>query len=205
MLESYGVITSLTPSCKWTFPQPYEGGVHIIEGQNGKELVGNLLDFRLKARLPIGDPEREVAEYIKRESPNNARFAGTGHRTRAEKKPVSTFTPLIERIRTTMTALIDAKPRFVSEDEADERAKACVGCTHNVAWRVKDCGPCNSHADYLALVLRQRHSYKGDAFLGACRLHDLHLGSGVFLDRDFLPARNEQSPAPCWIGATPKV
>ncbi len=199
MLEHYGLITSLAPSGGWVYPQEYQGGIHEVVGQDGKDLVKQLLQFRLHAKLPIGHPEREIAEYIKEKSPNNARFKGYKHKTLAEKRPVPNFVPLIERIRLSMAVLIEEKPRFVSEDEADVRADACAGCVHNVAWRIAHCPPCNAETDYLALVLRQRTSYRRDEELKACRLHDFHLQSGVLIDQEFLPPRSEQAPPHCWI------
>lgn len=199
MLEQYGVITSLKPSCGWTFPQEYEGGTHVVEAGSGKELVEALLQFRIKAKLPIGDPEREVAMRIKELSPNNSRFKGYKHKTKAELKPVSTHVPLIERLRVTIAALIEQKPRFVTEDEADARSEICRNCPQNVAWRIPSCAPCNAEVEYQGIVLRQRHAYRHDGELKGCRLHNLYLPSAVFLDADALPERHEQAPPPCWI------
>lgn len=204
-LEEFGLVTSLVPSCKWTFPQEYEGGTHLVESPDGTPtgLVKALVDFRIKAHLPIGNPEREIAESIKQRSPMNARFKGN-HRTVAERKPEPKGTPLIQRILAQTKALIDLKPKLLSVDDADQRAEVCIACRQNVQWRTK-CAPCNAEVEYQGLILRQLTGYAHDDLLQGCRLHNLHLPSAVFVDRDSMPERHADAPEHCWIGKTPQL
>lgn len=199
-LEDYGLTCGVVPVCGWTFPQSYEGEVQTVESSTGPGLVQALIAFRVKAHLPIGDPEREISIHIKAQSPDNNRFQGKEHRTRAELKAPKAGLSLIERIRDQLKELILGRPRFAAHDEIEARTDACAACPQNVLWRTK-CGPCNAEVDYLALVLRQRPVYARDEELKACRLHNLHLGSAVFLDQDALPDRHPSAPAPCWVKA----
>lgn len=204
MLEKLGVGCGVNPICQWSYEQPLaQGGTQRIppSGCAGSDtkLVSEVRQFRINAGIDIGDVAADVAAYIRRESPINDRFPGRTYESSAEALATSLGRrPYIERIKDWLRAISAKRPRLVIEDEADARAEVCQKCPHNVPWRT-GCLPCVEQIEYVARNVRQRASYKHDKKLGACRLHDFHVSSAVFVDRESLPELNPNAPAECWM------
>lgn len=188
----------------WRYPQTLkDGSVQWIppSGCAGTdtELVNQVKLFRINAQVDLGDVAADVAEYIKKQSPQNNRFP---------KKPTPRlldtreggkgFRPYIERIRDWLVSMTGKQPRLLIEDEADARAGACMTCPQNVPWKT-GCLPCCDAVVSRGQNVRQRPGYKHDKKLGACRLHDIHLSTAVFIDREHLPELHPDAPEFCWL------
>lgn len=207
-LAEQGIITGLKPIGGWRYPQPFAGTFSIVlpmhapEGHypnHGEKLVAAVILFRRMQGIPAGEPERDVAEFIRRASPQNDYYRGKVPDS-IGKPRVRSITPLIQDIREWIEATILQKPDMVGIGDASDRAQICIKCQQNVRWRI-DCAPCNEEVEQRGLMLRAIPIFDYDPALLACRLHKMALQAAVFLDRDFLPARSESAPEPCWIPA----
>lgn len=204
MLEKFAVITGVQPIGGWRYLQPLSDGTTQrlpIQGCAGTDsnLVSQVKAFRIQAGIDYGDPEADVAEFIKTVSPINNRFPQRPHQaSKIQIEQARGFRPYIERIKTWLHQMSGKQPRLLIEDEADARADVCMGCPHNVKWAV-GCVPCNEAIKSRGQNIRQRPRYKHDSKLGACRLHDLHISTAVFLDREALPSINPNAPQNCWL------
>lgn len=205
VLEKYGITCGIMPSTEWSFQQPLpQGGMQRIpvKGCAGTdaELVKQVTFFRVNAGIDVGNVEAEIAAYIRRESPINNRFPGREYPEDIPepKEKAVHKRPVIERIRDWLRDVSAKRPRLILEDDADVRMEVCAKCHQNIKWKT-GCHPCVEAVDARAMNVRQRPSYKGDKKLGACRLHDLHLPTAVFIDRDNLPEVNPSAPEECWM------
>lgn len=189
-------------SAGWRYEQPLpQGGFQRIPargcaGTDG-ELVRQVRFFRINTGIDVGNPEFDVAEFIKRESPLNNRFPNRTTKA-SEEAAKPQFRPLIERVKDFLVSVGRKNPRLMIEDEADERSMVCADCPQNVKWQT-GCEPCNDAVRSRGQNLRQLPHYKHDKDLRACRLHDLFLPTAVFLDRENLPAVNPDAPQACWM------
>lgn len=162
------------------------------------KLVEMVKQYRANTGIDMGDVEGDVAEYIRAISPINDRRPGKPRKVLVDEEKPFGFRPYINRIRDWLISVAPKQPRLLIEDEADERAQACMKCKHNVPWRT-GCLPCNEQVLDRSYNVRQRPDYKHDDNLGACRLHDFHNPAAVFIDREFLPKVHKDAPAECWM------
>lgn len=151
--------------------------------------------FRVAHNLEMGDPEDDIATFIKRVSPHNDRFKGRNI-GQARTKPLI---PIIKKIREWMQKLSPKQPDLILATEATERAQICLKCPQNIKWRVDACGECNKAVEYEGNCLRTVTDYPYDGALMACRLHETYLPAAIFIDRDFLEAKHPEAPANCWM------
>lgn len=208
-LTEHGIITGLKPVGGWRYPQPFAGTFHTILPEHapkghysthGDKLVAAVALFRRTHGIAEGEPERDVAEFIRRASPQNDFYRGKVP-DEIGKPRVRPITPLIQEIRGWIEDTILRKPDLVNALDAADRAQVCIRCPQNVKWKI-DCAPCNAEVDQRGIILRAEVTFDYDPALLACRLHKLALQAAVFLDRDFLPPRHEKAPESCWIPKT---
>jgi hypothetical protein len=206
MLERYGVKTGVMPQQEgWRYEQPLPDGTTQRlppKGCAGTDdaLVHTVKMYRIQANIDLGDPAADVAEYIKHVSPINNRFPKRKSKVqpKAHESREPGFRPYLERIRDWMLLVGNKQVRLLLEDDADARAAICIKCPQNVPWKTH-CLPCVENIESRAMNIRQRPSYKHDKDVGACRLHNFHISTAVFIDREDLPATNPNAPAECWM------
>jgi len=205
-LKDFDIIEDLKPiGGGWRYMQVQrDGSLQRIpatgSAQTGRALVEQVRTYRINEGLAMGDPVRDVADYIRRVSPNNDRFRGKGAAYGQPRE--EGFVPLIQRLREWIDSLGPKKPMLLTKHEATERAQKCVGCPQNVKWKT-NCGECVQAIEYLGSCIRGTCTYELDDALLGCRLHNLHLPTAVFIDRDFLPAKHSNAPAACWLPDQP--
>lgn len=199
-LRDHNVIEGVTPiGGGWRYMQlQQDGNFQRIPSQGragtARDLVAKVRQYRINAGINIGDVEKDVADYIKKVSPQNDVYKGkvTG------EKVIEPKVPLIQRLREWLDSMIPKKPRIITKSEATERARVCMGCRQNIQWKIP-CAPCIEEVEYRGITLRGVPSYELDDALSACRLHRIYLPAAVFIDRDELPDRNPKAPDNCWI------
>jgi len=195
-----GVIDGVKPiGGGWRYLQVHQGETWRIPAEGSAKsaevLVKQVIDFRVSAGIELGDPFRDVCDFILKVSPPNDRWKG---RVKGSVR-VREITPMIQHMREWCDRTAMAKPRFVLNEEAHKRAIVCMLCPQNIRWETEGCGSCNDEIHRRSYLLRQARSVPEDEALRACRLHRLHLPSAVHLDRDFLPNRHVDAPIECWV------
>lgn len=204
ILEAYGIITGIGPAGGWHYIQPTPNGDERIpqrgRARNDDELVDLVRHYRVNNRLPVGDPAFDVAQYIRGRSPRNNRWRRLKRAEDLIRKVDQTpkNVPLIERIRDWLEALAPRRPKLVSRYDAAQRAEICRQCRQNVKWATK-CKPCIERVVEMGQNLRQQVFFPEADDLQACRLHNLHLPSAVFVDQDHLPVQVADCPKDCWL------
>lgn len=199
-LDDFGVITALKPiGGGWRYPQPNGGIIQRIptigSAAHCRALVKMVTEYRAANGIEMGDVEQDIADFIKKASPQNDRFKG--HRVNtARPRPL---TPLIHEVRQWIDNLAPERPRIVDQSEAIARAEICIKCPQNIAWKINNCADCNKEVEYRSQNLRGVIEFGLDDALRACRLHKMHLGAGVFIDVDHHPERSSEAPTQCWV------
>lgn len=197
----YGILKTVIPSGGgWRFPYPDEHSKTLkdpfMRAMGFDALVGKVRMFRIEAGIKVGDVEYEVASYIKKVSPGNDRHPNRTYEPRPEGMP--DWRPPIERGKEWLITMGRRQVRCVLLSDAFARADICATCPQNIEWR-GPCEPCNEDVVFRMQNVRQRPIFKGDEPLKFCRLHNVMLGAAVFLDQDFLPAKEPNAPAECWM------
>lgn len=202
MLEHYGIHTAFTPPGGWHYMQPLaDGSLFRIPAKHGAmtdaDLVRMVTLFRAQNRIDQGDVGWDVANYIRTNFPRHDRTTRNPEAL-PKRRHKPGFRPLIEKIADWLRFEVTGNPKLLIEDEADARAEICAACPNNVQWKTL-CVPCVEDVAMRAMNLRQRAIYKHDDKLRGCRLHALHLGAAVFIDREALPPVNGDAPSACWL------
>lgn len=201
-LEENGVIADLVPIGGWWYSQFYNNQVHRIPhsgaAKDGPDLIAQVTQFRINQGIPLDDPCYDVADFTKKRSPANDRYQGR----QVGQPRIGPRQPIIQACRDWLDGLAQEKPELCGQDEATARAAICQHCPQNIKWRLETCGACNEAIEEKGLYMRRQVHFPADAALNACRLHRFYLPTAVFIDRDALPQRHADSPAPCWVGKT---
>lgn len=206
-LAEYGIIVALKPTGGgWRYPQPFAGKLVTIVpeqapvgryGNFGDKLCAAVRLFRRQQGLPEGDIESDVAEFIRRASPQNDYYRGKTPEN-IGKPRLRELKPMIESIREWVDDMSLRKPAIVNPDEAIERAQVCISCPQNIRWQIK-CAPCVAEVVSRGDNLRATMLFDYDDALLACRCHKMYLPAAVFIDRDNLSKRSDKAPENCWL------
>ncbi len=203
-MNDHGINEQLIPiGGGWRYEQEYgidseqKPFIYRIPEQGSAESFGHLVRlvtiFRVNQGMDIGEPDLDVANYIKIASRGNDIYkTGPIMRSRA-------ITPLIYVMRTWLDAMQLKRPDTISSEDAGNRATICAQCPHNVEWKIKACGDCNDQVINKGACLRKVTTFPPADVLRACRVHGVYLPAAIFLDSDDLPDRSEQAPASCWM------
>lgn len=203
-LEDYGVKTVVKPiGGGWRYEFVHNGQLWRVPttggANSGAELVEAVRIFRVNLGIEPGDYTSDVADYIRKASPQNDLWKG---RAALGVPRIKDKVPLIQVCREWLDTIQLTNPQLADYDTAVTRAGVCEHCPQNVAWKV-DCGDCNEKVEYKGKILRKRVEFPLDQILRACRLHGLYLQSAIFIDRSALPQRHEHAPEPCWVPKQP--
>lgn len=192
----------------WHYEQTMkDGGVQRIppKGCAGDDvqLVKQVKQFRAGAHIDLGEPEVDIAAYIKQHSPINDRYPGRLRRPETAPR-IRSIKPLIERVRDWLLFLQPKQPRLLIEDDAKRRGRICANCPQNIEWKT-GCLPCCDEIVQRGRHVRQRIDYPYADALRGCRAHGFYLPTAVFIDRDALGDTGAQAPEECWMHTEPRT
>lgn len=206
--------TMETPPGYWKFPRWPDRPLtndpkDYIIGGDLVNLIAKVSEFRIINRMPLGDVDADVNDWICRNSgapcaPAKPKDMQPGRKARGGD--VAAFLrAAVEWIRPN---------EIVSQDEAEKRAEACAGCKWNVAIDDSSCLGCYGMAARVMRIIGQRKT-RMDAILKFCGRCGCSLPVVAFapmnvLDRahsnaDFKDVETGQTesdgtPTLCWRG-----
>lgn len=198
-LEDYGISTGVLPTGgggEWVYKQ--EGLQELLRAPDPQKLCQLIMAHRINAGKPVGNVEEDLADFIRKTSPQNDRFRRHSHAliVTPKAKPI---TPLIERIKAWLISKQEKRlPKLTDNFTAIQRAEICAQCAQNIPWRTS-CGECNSDVVYRGDMVRQTTQFQYDKKLRACRKANLYLPAAVLMDQDELPKKDEDFPSACWL------
>lgn len=164
-----------------------------MESEDGDKLVQDVREFRARQHIPIGDPEKDVADFVKGYSPMNDRFPGR------EIKPVRTperKEMLGQRVIEWLVGMIAKKPELMLASTAEERSNGCIGCPHNTPL---DYGLVSDHIRDRGIQIRQKPIWAQDGKVNACRKYNIWLPAALFMGPEFLPTPLPDTPPQCFL------
>jgi hypothetical protein len=186
------------PNAIWHYIQP--GFERPIEGHSLLHLLKNIIAFRIDNTLDVGDPEKDVEDYIRSKWPHMAPVPREVPDSEIRKSPQRT---LLDQIRATNKrwsfnpdhiGLVDAAT-------ADARAKICSQCGENVKINsVTSCAPCVSDLDRTNVILTNNHQTESKVQYCKSLHHDNRTAAWMPKERlEHSLKRVEQAPSHCWL------
>ncbi len=161
----------------------------IIRAGNWKDVIKKVVAYRERARLPLGEPEREVIAQACSRNPSHC----------FDKVVVTARPPvtLKSKVLQWLNAMLKVKAEltYVTPQEAAVRAQVCAGCPMNQSLGVSSCNSC-----------KQAFGEFRKQLLGGSRVRDARLGGCAILNSDLMTAThldeirvdNKALPAHCW-------
>ena len=184
----------------WHFLQKMPDGTEVkIESDQYKNLVPDVLNFRLHNRLPIGDPPREVDEQICTRFPQQCQMGvDPGGYVR---RPIPPGPPrFIDQIIMWAQSLLGNQgiAELEIQQEAERRAAICVQCPLNIDWK-QSCPSCVSHAETLMTLIRKGRNVTQWRKLHACRALGQDNATAVWIKKELLQrGPTDHLPGHCW-------
>tara|TARA_R110002020_G_scaffold244589_2_gene458248 strand:+ start:414 stop:965 length:552 start_codon:yes stop_codon:yes gene_type:complete len=168
----------------------------MITGPHWNGLVGNVRRHREANDLPI-DPglEQEVEDYMCGEMPDGC------HEVANPEKAFISISAVVSLTKILVETFLRGNPR-VDLDEANRRAKLCVGCPDNVA--AEGCRPCHAgNIEKLVKKLAGDDTTKHDAKLESCRHCGCFNKVQIWFPLDVLQKYQREAvrdalPSHCW-------
>jgi hypothetical protein len=193
---------SIVPPGGFHFNEHHNGAEIKLTGDSVENLAANIEKYRLTNGIPLGDPTKEVIDYICGNWPH---FCNDNDRSTFNEgnRPDSTA-GLATRVAHWMTRLWNiGAGNFVSDAEAKRRADICAGCAMHKDFRAGGCSSCVQGTDKLAFIwstgkilqdLKLWHS------LRACRATGAHLQASIFAKTqpDATEQETIQLSPQCW-------
>jgi len=173
-------------------------GTHRIEGHSYQSLADAVLRYRMNNKLPIGNPLREVFDFVCDQHPH---FCTAPQPLTVSATHTSLATQVAEWISLVYqnSLLRDPETLFVPPEEAARRAAICAECPMNVDPR-QGCGSCREAARQIGFTLRAGRSTPQDSALSACSVTGQDNSTAVWLagPPTLTPSAASELPGHCW-------
>lgn len=176
----------------------YEGDVKL-ESQFLLDLYTVVENYRANNGLPQSDVRGDVDAQICGRSPHACHNVDSLTINIVSVAPPSPGALLREDIQTWANNLLQSSSpyTFVSDDEAERRAKICNTCPQNANWR-GGCTSCIASVDRVTAAVRQGKDTFTTPLVGGCHLLRQDNRTAVFLEKEYL-SKASDLPAQCWI------
>jgi hypothetical protein len=189
------------------YPKPNivpPGGFHYeepglrIDGPSYQAVAEELLKWRLKSALPVGDPLADVMNYVCSRHPHFCTEPDIPQAIAMPRRPA-----LLARVTQWMASLwrsaTRSDKRFVTSSKAEERAQLCAKCPHNVEWK-SGCSSCVETTTRLGYTFRAGRQVSLEKSLHACDLLGQENSTAVWLEGPAPadPDTHKSLPSFCW-------
>ena len=169
-----------------------------IDGHSYQSVADAVLRYRIENKIPVGDPLKDVLDYVCRNWP---------HFCSAHNPPVAgnASPSLSSRVSVWMAALYRAARtlattgNFVDDATANRRAATCEKCPFNKDWRT-GCGSCLEATAQVGYTFRAGRKVGNEKRLGACEIIGQENATAVWVKGlpPVAPSEHQQLPAFCW-------
>lgn len=180
------------PPGGWHFDDTSTGSLVRIEGESFNDVAERILKHRLANSVPPGNPAGELAQSICGPYPHFCDDNTPG------SNPVigDPRGPMSRRVASWMASFFSqyGGAEAVSAQVAEERARVCRACPHNVDFNRGGCPSCLSSVQRLSFVWRRDRSTSRQEELKGCDITSQHNPTAVWAP---LPAA-EGVPMECW-------
>jgi hypothetical protein len=179
------------------------GGFHFMEGEHRIEshsyqaLADAVLQYRINNKLPVGNPLREVFDYVCNNHPHFCTSPTLPNQGSKQTLASRVATWMAQLYQSSRSILIEFA--FVEQGEADRRAAICAKCPLNEDWR-QGCGSCRESTKQIGFTFRAGRKSKDEGGLMACSVTGQENATAVWLKAppSLSPETHNQLPEHCW-------
>lgn len=171
---------SLVPPGGFHFVDSSSGQAVRIEGESTDDVASKVLKYRLANSLPVGNPLKEVNDYI----------CGNWSHFCDDPENLPRILPTLfnqgEHIsRRVASWMADFVRNYrgdpgVGQNEAERRAAICANCPQNIRYDETGCGACLDNIARLAFVFKANRQTGLDSELRGCKGTAQHNGCAVW-------------------------
>lgn len=175
------------PNPRMHVPHEFFEGTLRFTGRDWAELIQKVTEYRKRAKLPPGEPEKEIYAQVCQRNPSGCRETG----------PIVRPKLLSGRLSGRVLEWLSRQRReeFVDDSTAIARADICAACPRQGGWQ-NECGACSSNANRLKdLLFDGRPQRLSEALLG-CRSLGEDTRLSVWLNQT--PVDRQGMPEKCW-------
>jgi hypothetical protein len=192
----------------YQYPHPIWGSPHptMLKSKDREGIINEIKRFRIDAGLPVGNPELDYDEYAQRLQDVRDGKLPAIDAYPIPKKPIPrTLADRIAQWVSNRYGKTQGKINYVEKDEADRRAKNCVGCVHNKEWeQYESCAPCLDNTKRGLLILSKGNETSVHRDLHGCEFYGHSNKEAVWLPEELLRHRNREElkdgpNVPCWL------
>ena len=188
---------NLYPPGGYSYDDP-KGGT--ISGGNWPEVIRKLRDFRIRAKLPVGAPEKEIFEQFCARYPEMCKPSISPENAKqgfvVDTREVAFPRLVMNWLAAAYTRINRGRLGFVSQEEAYRRAAICANCPSQAVWTTL-CTGCNKNIHLLVdEVMRQRKENSISRGLQGCTTHGEDVRMAVHLDQ--AESKTPKKPPHCW-------
>jgi hypothetical protein len=170
------------------FPQPVRAATYEL-------LIMAVAKFRADNSIPVGDPKKDVDDYICTAFPRMCHdFKSDASVTIAIPQAVTLTDRMLQKMEKQLEN--HSEERLELKQEATRRADICRGCQFNVRWNT-GCGACFEAVNRMSATLRMGRHAPRDRDLRACRILQHENRSAVWLRLDYIGTSSDL-PGFCW-------
>lgn len=189
---------SRAPHSTWHYYQP--GFVEPIQAQGYEDLIKAIENFRLRNEIEMGDPEKDVQNYLRHRYPRLSKPIGPD---KAKKSPAMARTSrtLIDEVRLWSKLAKQRAWKNIPQKQANKRSAVCINCPSNrPVNEITHCTPCVSALNRTQVILTQGKAPADP--IGICTTCMQDNRVAVFMPKEELERSLkwvEETPKECWL------
>jgi hypothetical protein len=187
------------PPGGYTIPVPFGPP---LEAGSFEELIDELIKYRTNNHLPLGDPRKDIQDYVIANFP-----AYAGSVSAEAPKPDEDALAKNQRERVSVWASnryamrSSGHTEFETPEVSEARSAICAQCPHNQPF-VNDCGTCVDQVNRTLFLVRQGKTNSHEQVLHSCMVTGQDNLTASFLPTKMLAHRNkfmDELPDFCWL------
>lgn len=215
MIGQTPVMTGVMMPGTWHYEE--NGKMIIEEAESYVDLVNKVAAYRGYCGLPLGDPQRDVDNYICTMYPNMCGRHAPPEEEGVDKVELSYGKPVTKTPRERVMQWAANRMQkagqieFVDSEEADRRAAICADCPKQVQWNqpIEGCPGCQTYVEEAEAMLVKLRRNKVTAYVlnlygKSCTVAGHDLETACHLEEAALRHRKNYSgkfPPKCWLKA----
>lgn len=177
---------------------PVDKGV-ILRASTYELLIKEIETWRTQNGIPIGDPAKDIDNYVCSKWPHVCKVEET------EERLIQKNSDLLKQVNGWAAITLRNMPQggydIVDQNVAEKRCNKCLECPFNKPWK-KGCTNCMVATDTILARIRQLRKITLDESLLGCSINGFDNKTAIHLPDSFFQLTEEQKntlPQNCWL------
>jgi hypothetical protein len=213
-IEPTAVMTGVMMPGSWHYKE--NGKKLVEEAESYEDLINKLAEYRAINGLPLGNPQRDIDNYICKNFPNMCGRSAASEEEGVDKVELSYGQPVIKTPRERVMQWAANRMQkvgqisFVDPEEADRRAGICDECPKKIRWNapIEGCPGCQVYVEEASTMLvkiraNKRLTETENSLEGhSCAVAGHDLETACWLEEPALKHRKNYTgkfPSFCWM------